>query len=143
MLTLYRPMYPAMRQSSWPGARFFDYLPEGFSEGTLFPRVEMKFEEGVYKVIAEVPGVDRDDIHIDVEGRVLTLRGEKKAEFDEETGRCQCSERYYGSFERTFELPSDSRTENIEAHLDRGVLTISVPVETGEGHEKKIEITVN
>jgi HSP20 family protein len=103
----------------------------------------MKFEGGVYKVIAEVPGVDRGDIHIDVEGNTLTLRGEKKAEFDEETGQCHCSERYYGSFERTFDLPSDARADEIEAHLDKGVLTISVPVESGEKHGKKIEVTVN
>lgn len=142
MLTIYRPTFPGVRRDYWPAPRSFDYFPEQFSESALFPRVEMKFEGGVYKILAEVPGIDRGDIHIDVEGNTLFLRGEKKAEFDEETGRCQCSERYYGSFERSFDLPSDAHAEGIEAHLDKGVLTISVPI-AQEGQGKKIEIEVH
>lgn len=143
MPNLYRSTYPSMRRGSLPGSGYSEYFPEIFLEADVFPRVELKYEGGFYKVIAEVPGVDREDIHIDVENRTLILRGEKKSQFDEESGLCRCSERYYGSFQRTLELPSDVRTDGIEAHLDKGVLTVKVPVESGEGHGRKIEIQVN
>lgn len=143
MLSIYRPSFPAVRHAYWPQRRFFgDFHPDRFFEGGHFPKVEVKYENNLFTVVAELPGMDKDDVHVDVQDGVLTLKGEKRSEYEEDSGQCRCSERYYGSFERSFELPSDARYDEIEAHLDKGVLTVKVPVPEGEEQPKKIEVTV-
>lgn len=105
------------------------------------PRVDIAQGEGSYKLTMELPGVDREDLHIDFDDGILTVRGEKKGETEETTEGCRCSERYYGSFERSFELPSDAVVDEISARLENGVLTVTMPVK--EAETKRVEIAVN
>lgn len=143
MLTLYRPRVPMMRPgflSRWNslGEDFFPETSEGMD---LNPNVEVKREDGHYMLTAEFPGMDKDDIHVDVHDGVLTLSGEKKREFEEEKEGYRYSERSYGSFRRSFSLPPETPEDEIEAKLDKGVLMITIPVV--EKHPKKIEINEN
>jgi HSP20 family protein len=142
MLTIYRPTVPRLSQGFWPWRRYFesDY-PDLSAE--WFPRVEITHEGGMYTVKAELPGMDKGDVHVDVYDGMLTLRGEKKSERAEDLGGCHCSERYYGCFERSFALPADAKVDEIRAHLDKGVLTVTVPAPVAEEESKKIEVAVN
>lgn len=143
MLSIYRPTtrgsYPALW--SRPGTLPDDFVPDRFGDGGWWPRVDISRDEGVYTMTFEVPGVDREDLHIDFNDGILTVRGEKKRGIEETTEGCRCTERYYGSFERSFELPSEAVAEEISARLENGVLTVTMPVK--EPETKRVEIAVN
>jgi HSP20 family protein len=91
------------------------------------PAVDI-FEEGDTIVVkAEIPGMVRDDISVEVKDRVLTLKGERTAEETVENGGYLRRERTYGRFERAFTLPSDVKAEDIQASYSDGVLKVVVP----------------
>jgi HSP20 family protein len=94
-----------------------------------FPPVEVTESEGELRLTAELPGLDRADVKIELDGDVLTLRGEKREERKEEdTGkRYHLEERRYGAFYRAFTLPPAVDAEKISAEFDRGVLTLHLP----------------
>lgn len=75
----------------------------------------------------EVPGMSRDQIKISVENNVLTVRGEKQQEATQENESWYRTERSYGSFERSFSLPTHVDSDNVRASLENGVLTIKLP----------------
>lgn len=75
----------------------------------------------------EVPGMERDDLKISVENNTLTVRGEKAQDTSSEDETFYRAERSYGTFERTFSLPSHVDHENVKASLENGVLTIDFP----------------
>ena len=79
------------------------------------------------KVVIELPGVRPDDLKIHLENRILTVRGEKKSVAEEKSERWHRYERTYGSFERTFTLPSTVDPDRINATVEHGVLTLTLP----------------
>lgn len=103
------------------------------------PRVDI-YEEGSNLVLrAELPGMKREDIDIHVHGNVLTLRGERKREEEVKEEHYHRSERYFGSFSRSFTLPQHVDAERIEASYNDGVLTVTLP-KTEESEPKKVEV---
>ncbi|MCB9709111.1 MAG: Hsp20/alpha crystallin family protein [Myxococcales bacterium] len=80
-------------------------------------------KEAVY-LKAELPGVKPEDIKVDVENRILTLRGERKFENEEKRDGYHRVERAYGGFTRSFSLPESVNTEKTEASLKDGILTL-------------------
>jgi len=126
--------FSLMARRSWPlfGA-------EGFER--LTPAVDM-YEEGRELVIkADMPGVRKEDLHVDLMMNVLTLSGERKTEKTIEKGGLYRSERSYGKFSRRFELPPDVDTEKITANLKEGVLEIRLPkTEKAVSEARKISI---
>jgi HSP20 family protein len=141
MLTLYRPRVPMRRpgfMSRW-NSLGEDFFPESGVATGLNPKVEVTHDDGHYTLTAEFPGMERDDIHVDVNDGVLTLSGEKKREFEEEKEGYHYSERSYGNFSRSFCLPPETSEEEIQAKLENGVLRVTIPVV--EKHPKKIEIS--
>lgn len=97
------------------------------------PRICMDVEETekAYVVNAEVPGVNKEDIKISVEGNVVSIQAEVKKvkeEKDETTkGNMVCSERYYGQQSRSFSLPQEVDDANAEAKYQDGILTLTLP----------------
>ena len=83
--------------------------------------------EAAYLVKAELPGLSKEAIDISINDGVLTVSGEKKVENKEEKENYILTESRYGKFSRSFTLPSDTSTENVDATFANGVLTISVP----------------
>lgn len=76
-----------------------------------------------------------EDIDIALEGGILKIKGEKHSEREEKSETCYFSERTFGSFERSFRLPSDIKAEDIKAHFENGVLELEVPKATPEDKE--------
>ena len=91
-------------------------------------KVDVKDTEGGYTVQAEVPGVPKEDIHVSVEGNVVSLRAEVR-QLDQKTEgeKVLRSERYYGSVARSFQLPADIDAAQAKAKYDNGILTLPLP----------------
>ncbi len=96
-------------------------------------------KEDAYVMKVELPGVSKDDVKITLKENLLTIHGEKKREKEEKDKSYFRSERVYGSFERTFTLPSLVKGEKIEANFKDGVLTIEIP-KAEEVKPKEIQI---
>lgn len=90
-----------------------------------WPKVEITATDKEIKVTAEIPGLEEKDIEILLDDDVLTLRGEKRAESEDEDR--QFSERYYGRFERRIPLGYEVEQDKVEARFRNGVLTITLP----------------
>jgi HSP20 family protein len=92
-----------------------------------FPRVDVVDDEKSIRLIAELPGVKKEDVKILLEKRFLTLSGEKKNEFEanEEINLFR-NERLYGKFERKFDLPENINPDEIKAKFENGLLKISI-----------------
>lgn len=91
------------------------------------PAVEMKETAKFYKITAELPGMDADDVEVSFEDGLLRIAGEKKEEREENERGYRLSERRYGAFERILELPAAADGDNIKARVTKGVLTVTVP----------------
>lgn len=105
----------------------FGGMPVGYEAYSAFPTLNVSDEGDAVMVKAEVPGLDADDLEITVEGDMLTIRGEKKAEKEEKQENYYYAERSFGSFVRRVELPSAVDSNKAEARLDRGVLALRLP----------------
>ncbi len=103
------------------------------------PKIEVKENGNAYTMCVEVPGLDQNDVKVRVEDDVLTVSGEKKVERTDE--KTHYSERSYGSFTRSFRLPTDANRDGISAQYSKGLLTLEIP-KTSNGHAgaKEIEI---
>ena len=93
----------------------------------LAPASEAAGNDDAYRIAVELPGVSEQDIHLSVEDGVVVLTGEKRVEREESGETWYFSERQYGSFSRSFRLPPDAAADKVDAHLESGVLTITVP----------------
>ena len=136
-----------------PAASLSTWLDEFFNDGALdwpsrpdarswSPRVDVVEEGNAYKLHAELPGMEKDEIKVSVEDGVLTLSGERKHEAkDEKKGQYRYYERSYGSFSRSFNLPDHVDTANIKANHKNGVLELTLP-KTEESKPKQIEVKV-
>jgi HSP20 family protein len=96
-----------------------------------------------YEINMELPGVSADDIDVSLNDHVLTVKGEKKSSREEKTKTYYFSERSYGAFQRSFRLPGDVNTDQIEAAFVDGVLTLSLPKTGGAAQaQKKIRVQI-
>ena len=91
------------------------------------PPVDIRETPESLIVYAEVPGVNREDINITLENNVLTLGGERRFEKDTKEQDWHRIERSYGSFSRSFSLPTNVQSEKVEASFKDGVLAIQIP----------------
>jgi HSP20 family protein len=103
--------------------------------------VDIAEKEKEYEVMAELPGMDENNIDVKFADGMLTIKGEKKEEKEEKKKDYYLSERRYGSFQRSFQVPDGVDAEKIEASFKNGVLTVKLP-KTAEAvkQEKKIAI---
>lgn len=107
-------------------------FPTGFEGFSSYPPVSVSDTGDALLVRAEVPGMQPDDLEINVEGNSLTLRGEKREEAREENESCFVSECSYGAFMRRLDLPCNVDSEKAEAHMEKGVLSLRLPKVAGE-----------
>ena len=96
--------------------------------GGFKPRVDIKEDEKFIYFDIEIPGVKKEEVKVSVdEDNILTIKGEKKFEKKEDIKVCCRSERTFGDFERSFQLPVIASSEKIEAKYENGMLFLSVP----------------
>jgi HSP20 family protein len=112
---------------------------EGTEAFTWTPRVDLTDEDGQFVLTAELPGVEPNDVNVELEGNLLTVRGEKKLEREHKEEHVHVAERHYGSFERTFTLPSGADPDKIEADFHQGVLKLRI-AKRPEARGRKIEV---
>ena len=108
------------------------------------PSVDVSEDKDNVIIKAEMPGMNKDDVKISIQDNVLTLKGEKKQEKQEKEERdanYHRIERSYGSFCRSFQLPTSVKTDTIKASYKNGVLNIILP-KTEEVKPKEIPINV-
>jgi HSP20 family protein len=91
------------------------------------PAVDIFEDKESIQVRAELPGVKTEDVKVDVENNILTLRGERKLEHEDKKDNYHRVERFYGTFTRQFMLPRTVDAEHIDAQLKEGVLTVRLP----------------
>jgi HSP20 family protein len=116
--------------------------PGRAGNGTLMraPETDVVETEREIRVVTEMPGLRREDIEVDIENNVLTIRGEKREERTEGSeGRYHLAERRWGTFARSFVLPRDVEADGIQARFEDGVLSVSVP-KTERARRRKVEI---
>ncbi|WP_339132816.1 MAG: Hsp20/alpha crystallin family protein [Candidatus Electrothrix sp. GW3-4] len=110
--------------------------PEG---GGWMPVVDIEETDGAFIVHAELPGVAKDDVQVNIENGVLTIKGEKKTRSeDTKRHRVEC---VYGSFLRSFTLPQDVDVEQVEAAYKNGILDLTIPKQE-QAKPKQIEVKV-
>lgn len=124
--------------------RMFDFEPGWRPMSSLSisaPPIDISEDEKAYKIAAELPGLDAKDVDVSVTGDMLVLKGEKRQEKEEKDKNYYFSERAYGAFQRSFELPASVERDKIAADFSKGVLTITLP-KTPEAQKqpKKIEV---
>lgn len=118
-----------------------DLLPgEEVSNRTWMPPVDIQETADAYRLVAELPGMTREDINITLENNVLRLSGERKLEKDVKKESYQRVERTYGTFARAFTLPSQVNHDKVEAAFENGLLTIVVP-KAEQAKPRKITIS--
>jgi HSP20 family protein len=120
------------------------YSPEGPEEAltttTLAPPVDIYEDEHNVVLKIEVPGIDEKDIDVRIQNSTLTVHGERKIEKEEKEENFRRVERQYGSFTRSFTLPSTVDPGQVSAHCDKGVLKINL---AKKAEAKPTQIKVN
>lgn len=112
----------------------------GVGSGFAYVPLDLYETENDCVVTAAVPGLRPEDIDISVQGNVLTLKGESRAEEESSQGTYHLRERRYGSFLRQIQLPVPVETEGAEAKFDNGILTLRLP-KAAEARERKIQVS--
>lgn len=116
-------------------------VEETMATSYFAPAVDIAEQENEYVVKVELPGVAKEDVKISVESNTLTIKGEKKQEKEEKNKNFHRVERSYGSFQRSFTLPSTVKNDKIDALFNNGILTITMP-KSEEAKPKQIEVKV-
>lgn len=127
-----------MTQAQSQFSKIMDQVMGGRQEAWL-PAIDVFDTKDAVLLKAEIAGMNPDDIHIDVEDNVLTVKGERRFEETIDEERYYRVERRFGSFQRSLALPQGMKVEDITANYEDGILTITVP-KAEEEKPKRIEV---
>jgi HSP20 family protein len=108
--------------------------------GSWAPLVEVRERDGNLVVNAELPGLDKEDVKVEVTNEGLVIQGERKREREEERGGIHRSERSYGAFYRLIPLPEGANIEQAKAKFNNGVLQVQVPIPKSQEKTRQIPI---
>jgi HSP20 family protein len=107
-----------------------------------YPNVDIIETDAGYGITADLPGLSKEDVKVNIENGVLTISGEKKSEVEKrDENKYYHFERSYGKFSRSFSLPDHVDSVNVEAHFNNGVLQVDIK-KTEEAKPKAIEVKV-
>lgn len=125
---------------SWPVWR--SEPEEGFALAEWMPPVDIEESDKEYLIKAELPGIKKEEVKVNVEGGTLSISGERKAEKEEKDKKYHRVERSYGAFSRSFTLPEGAVAEKVSAEFKDGVLMIHLPKEE-QAKARAIEVKVS
>ena len=131
MNRLFEDLIPATRKSE-----------EELNTGTFYPSVDIYEGEKDITLKAELPGIDKKDVHVEINDGVITLRGERKIEKENKKENYHRVERSYGIFNRSFTLPTTVDPGKVKANYKDGVLSVTLPRKE-EAKPKSIPVEVN
>jgi HSP20 family protein len=114
---------------------------EALTSTNFVPPVDIYEDEHSITLKLEVPGIDEKDIDVRIEGNTLTVHGEREIEKEEKEENFRRIERQYGSFTRSFTLPSSVDPGQVSAHYDKGVLKVNL-AKKAEAKPKQIKVNV-
>lgn len=137
----YSPFSIFRRLSDEMDRTFANFWGSGSESGMWAPPIEVRERDGKLVVTAELPGVRREDVKVEMTDEGLCIQGERKQEQREEKEGYIRSERRYGTFYRCIPLPENAQSENARAEFKDGILEITVPVpESQQQRRRQIEI---
>jgi HSP20 family protein len=129
--------------------RFFDELPwhaesrlPAFETANWLPNVDIFERDGMFVVRADLPGMTKDNVKVEIKKNVISIEGERKTDFEEDKDGVYRMERAYGTFFRAIPLPEGARTEAVKASFKDGVLEVTAPLPPAktEPTSKSVEI---
>ena len=134
--------FELMRRVTEDMDRFFEGTSRDWSTSTLWaPPIEVSEKDGQITICVELPGLNKDDVKVELTQEGLTIRGERHREEENRREGVYRSERSYGAFRRTIPMPDDVNVEQAKARFENGLLTVSVPVsETPQQRRREIPI---
>jgi HSP20 family protein len=137
-ITRYSPFEDLFNETS----KGFWLKPFAFpGETDLKMKLDVKEDEKAYTVRADIPGVKKEDIHVDIDGAYISLRAEAKQEKEEKKGeKVIHSERSYGMVSRSFQLPVEVDAQGAKAEYKDGVLNLTLP-KKANGAGKRITVS--
>jgi HSP20 family protein len=106
----------------------------------ITPQINVSETDNEIRVTAELPGVDLNDLEVDVSDDMLVIRGEKRLERSDEGENYHFVERAYGSFQRTVQLPFSADPDQVQASFDNGVLAITIPKNADQQRTHRIDV---
>ena len=113
----------------------------GLQQGEVFwPQIELSRKDDAFVVRADLPGIQKEDVHVEVTEDALRLEGERRSESREERSGFFHSERSYGRFERLIPLPEGCDTKDVRATFDNGVLEVTLKAPQGRSSARRVEI---
>ncbi|MDD4615908.1 MAG: Hsp20/alpha crystallin family protein [Alphaproteobacteria bacterium] len=123
-------------EDAWQG------VPSTTTEAAAMPvALDVSEDDKAYRVTAELPGLSEKDVDVSFDDGILTIRGEKKVERDEEKDTWHIVERSYGSFQRRLALSNEVDQDKIDAKFEKGVLNVTLPkLPEAKKTGKKIEV---
>ena len=95
------------------------------------PQIDVSGDDNCYEISLDVPGLTEDDLSLELQDDVLTIKGHKEKRNESKDRQYYRVERSYGSFQRTLALPDDANADEIKASLDKGVLRLEIPRRSG------------
>ena len=119
------------------------FLKDSYVEGKnskFLPNADIAEDEKGYYLNLTIPGVNKEEVKIELNDKVLSVSGEKKLQGEENGKKFHTVESYFGTFKRSFKLPEDANTSAIEAEYKDGILTITVLKQEGKEVKATIQI---
>ena len=114
-------------------------VPGSMKAPSWVPPIDIHETEDGYQVVAELPGMSKKDVNVTLEDSVLTIAGERRLDSTDSEGTLHRRERAYGSFSRSFTIPTRSDVNKVVAKFKDGLLTLDIP-KAEEGRARRIEI---
>lgn len=121
----------------------YDHFPTaaGLFDRNVSPAMDVIENDETMTLICELPGVNEKDIEVTLTSNVLTIKGEKKSSRERKSGKFLKQETVEGSFQRTLSLPATVSGENIEAHMENGLLKVVIPKKE-EAKPRQISVAI-
>jgi HSP20 family protein len=130
------------RMFDFPTPRLFPREPRLIGETNWIPSIDVAEKDGSLVIRADLPGLTKDDVSIEVTEEAITLKGERKKELEEEKEGLYRLERAYGSFCRAVPLPEGVKPEDVKATFRNGVLEVTAPLPPAKKEPKARRVEI-
>jgi HSP20 family protein len=127
--------------TNWMDQVFEGDMPARRGQAVWVPAIEVRERDNNITVCADLPGMNENDIKVEVDNGMLVLQGERKREENEEREGLRRSERFYGSFFRAIPLPEKAKLDQAKADFRNGVLEVTIPMEQAQSSRRQIPVS--